>query len=99
MRVVIPTIELAVGRSRLAQRPDSLNGKRLGIYDGWGDGRPDMGPDTMYPLLRALADLVRSESEPAETVYVRKGTILGVPPQQVAEFAMGVDVVLNGEGI
>lgn len=99
MRVVIPTIELAVGRSRLAERPATLDGKRLGIYDGWGDGHAEKGPETMYPLLGALAELVRTEYEPSTTVYVRKGNILGMPPQQVAEFASGVDVVLNGEGI
>jgi len=99
MRVAIPTIEVAHKKARLAPRPETLDGKVLGIFDGWGDGRPGKGADTMYPLLKALTGLFTQEFRLARTVYVRKGTILGVPPRAIDEFGAQVEVAINGEGI
>lgn len=99
MRVAIPTIETAHKKAKLAPRPETLNGKVLGVYDGWGDGRPGKSLDTCYPLLKGLAEALNVEFKPAKTVYVRKGTILGVPPKAIDEFASQAEVVVNGEGI
>lgn len=99
MRVAIPTIEAAHKKAKLAPRPETLDGKVLGVYDGWGDGRPGKSEDTCYPLLKSLAGTLNAEFKPAKTVYVRKGNILGMPPKAIDEFASRVEVVVNGEGI
>jgi hypothetical protein len=97
MRIVLPNITYRAAGVRLAPRPPSLTGKRLGFLDGWGRRRED-GSTGMYPLMEALGTLLTERHGIGEVIWLKKPSISKpAPKEQITELVSRADVVINGE--
>lgn len=97
MRVVLPNTTYRAEGIRLAPRPASLKGKRVGFLDGWGRREED-GSYAMYPLMAELRALLRERHGIGETVWIKKPSISKpAPKEQIAELLGRADVIINGE--
>lgn len=99
MKLLLPTIEVVPPGKGYAVRPAKLDGLRVGFLDGWGNQTAE-GVEGMYPAMAEIERRLREESALGETVWQMKPSISNeVPPEMLAEFAVRVDVVVNGEGL
>lgn len=98
MRIVLPEVEFeAPDENRLAPRPASLDGKRLGLLDGWGIQHGD-GSTGMYPLMQAYQTRLQERFRLADTVWELKDNVsTPVEGEALDDFLRRVDVVINGE--
>jgi hypothetical protein len=72
---------------------------RVGFLDGWGN-QTDGDVVGMYPAMAEIERRLREEFALGETVWQLKPSISSeVPAKMLAEFAVRVDVVVNGEGL
>ena len=97
MKVVLPKTTYRSSGVKLAPRPPSLRGQRLGFLDGWGR-REDDGSYAMYPLMEALKSLLVERHHVAEVTWLKKPNISKpAPKEQIAELVSRTDVIINGE--
>ncbi len=97
MKVVLPNTTYRAEGVRLAPRPPSLRGKRVGFLDGWGRREED-GSYAMYPLMEELKSLLKERHGVGEVIWLKKPSISKpAPKEQIADLLNGADVVINGE--
>ena len=97
MRIVVPKTTYRTEGVRLAPRPSSLAGKRVGFLDGWGRRLED-GSFAMYPLMEELKRLLQERFGIGGVIWLRKPSISKpAPKEQIAELVQRADVVINGE--
>lgn len=97
MRIYTPTIRYQTHGTAMAPRPDSLDGKVIGLFDGWGRQLED-GSFTIYPLMDAWAQLLGGRFRIGNTIWFKKPNVSqAVPEELLEEFARNVDLVVNGE--
>lgn len=99
MRLRLPMVQFETTGPGFAPRPSSLAGLRVGFLDGWGEHRPD-GTVTMYPTMVEIERVLRDRYAIGSSHWIVKPKISEpVPDEMLREFAMQVDVVINGEGL
>lgn len=99
MKVVMPEVMFrkAAEDTRLAPRPQTLDGLRIGLFDGWGIQRQD-GTVGVYPLMEAYVDRLRARFRLKEVVWQLKDKVSEpVPFETLDDYLRRVDVVINGE--
>ncbi len=97
MKIVLPHTTYGAEGVRLAPRPASLKGKRIGFLDGWGRREED-GSYAMYPLMEELKTLLRERHGIGEGIWIKKPSISKpAPKEQIAELVSRADVIINGE--
>jgi hypothetical protein len=87
--VYVPTGEVDTRTKRLAVRPNSLRGKRLGILDNC--------KEFADIVLRGVATVLEREYGLASVRFWRK-SYLGIPSPYAADMAANCDAVINGVG-
>lgn len=91
LTVLVPTNEARAGRARQAERPPSLEGRRLGVLD---NGKPNSDR-----LLRALVDGLVASTGVVPGPWERKPAIGRLVPADMAgRLAAGCDVLVTGVG-
>ena len=97
MKIVLPNTTYRAKGVRLASRPASLRGKRVGFLDGWGRREED-GSYAMYPLMEELKTLLQERHGIGEVIWIKKPSISKpAPKEQIAELVNRAEVIINGE--
>lgn len=99
MRVILPEVQFVErAGADLAERPETLDGLRLGFLDTWGVQAED-GTVGLYPLMAAYRTRLASRFTLADVVELKKDAI-SEPIDDVAldDYLRRMDVVINGEG-
>lgn len=98
MKVVLPEVTFSTPEAgSLAQRPESLNGLRLGLLDAWGIQHED-GTTGVYPLMSAYRARLEERYRLADVVWELKDNVSEpVEGEALDDFLRRVDVVINGE--
>jgi hypothetical protein len=87
--VYVPTGAIDTQSKRLAPRPKTLRGARIGILDNC--------KEFADIVLRGVADVLQREHGVAEIRFWRK-SYLGIPSPYAQEMAAQCDAVINGVG-
>lgn len=96
MKVYSPLGEPLIQTQNLAKRPDSLEGKTVGFWDGWGH-RKENGEFGMYPLMEIMKERLEREYG-TRTIWLRKPNVAQVAPKEQLDYLVThADVVINGE--
>jgi hypothetical protein len=100
MQVVLPKLQFRRAEAGgLALRPPTLDGKRIGFIDGWGNKEAD-GKTTMYPLMVAYRERLEKKYDiPAFKWLLKPSVSKPLDDAVLDEFLADVDVVINGEAI
>lgn len=98
MRVVLPDVQHRSGGTvRLAARPQTLDGLRIGLLDGWGKQHED-GTVGVYPLMAAYRKRLEERFSLHDVVWELKPNVSEpVPEEHLDDYLRRVDVVINGE--
>lgn len=98
MQVVVPAVEHRNdNRARLAPRPQTLDGLRVGLLDGWGRQHED-GNVGVYPLMAAYRERLERRYSLHDVVWELKPSVSEpVPFEALDDYLRRVDVVINGE--
>lgn len=98
MEILLPEVQYRkAGVARLASRPRSLDGLRIGLFDGWGIQHDD-GTVGTYPLMHAWAERLKRDFELKDVVWeLKPGVSEPVPIEVLDVFLRKVDLVINGE--
>lgn len=98
MRIVLPEVGHRGGNTaRLAARPQTLDGLRVGLLDGWGRQHED-GTVGKYPLMAAYEERLGRRYSLHDVVWELKPSVSEpVPFEQLDDYLRRVDVVINGE--
>ena len=91
MVVLDPTLEAAPVLARMAQRPSTLAGKRIGLLD---NGKPHA-----RELLECVEQLLEERLKPAQVLRFRKpNSSKPAPTELIVDITRQVDAVVNGVG-
>ena len=98
MEILVPDVQYRkAGVARLATRPRTLDGLRIGLSDGWGIQHDD-GTVGIYPLMAAWAERLKREFDVGDVVWEQKpGVSEPMPTETLDVFLRTVDLVINGE--
>lgn len=98
MRVVLPEVQHRDDDTiRLAPRPQTLDGLRVGLLDGWGRQHED-GSVGVYPLMAAYRERLERRFSLHDVVWELKPSVSEpVPFETLDDYLRRVDVVINGE--